>query len=69
MLGPWTESSVVPDVTSVTVTCSPGSDALRTIGSTRRCMMSDATTRKRSSANRVTVRSAAMPPFGVSHCV
>ena len=47
MRGPCTDSSVVPEVTSVTVHCSPSRSARRTIGSTRRWIRSEVTTRNR----------------------
>ena len=67
--GPWTVISVVPAVTSVTVTNSP-SWVWRSIhGAIRRCVISATTSRNRCSARRVTVRSAMIPPASLSHCV
>ena len=67
--GPCTVSRVVAEVTSVTVTNSPGRVSRRISGSTRRWMMSLATTRNFSSPSLVTVRSATMPPAVFSHWV
>ena len=60
---------MVPEVTSVTVTTSPGRVARRISGSIRRWMMSLATTRNLSGSRQVTVTSAMMPPASFSHWV
>ncbi len=67
--GPWTVSSVVPAVTSVTVTNSPSSTCRSIQGAIRRWMRSVTTSRYFVSASRVTVRSAMIPPAALSHCV
>ena len=60
---------MVPDVTSVTVTNSPGLVSRRIIGSIRRWMTSLAMTRNFSGSSQVTVTSATIPPASLSHWV
>ena len=67
--GPCTDSSVVPEVTSVTVRNSPGRVARLISGSIRRWMRSLAMTRNFSGSSQVTVTSATMPPASFSHWV
>ena len=67
--GPWTDSSVVPEVTSVTVRNSPGRVARLINGSIRRWIRSLAMTRNLPGSSQVTVTSATMPPASFSHWV
>jgi hypothetical protein len=67
--GPCTLSCAIPEVTSVTKAWASSGMFRFSHASTWRTIVSVTTTRKRSSASLVTVRSASSRPSALSHCV
>ena len=58
-----------PEVTSVAIACASSGVLRMSQSMSRRWQAAEVTTMNFCSSIRVTVRSASMPPFGLSHCV